>query len=326
MENLYFSGPQRGPTFKDCKILGVEQVEMWIVESLSKPCSWQPDFGLSRIADRLGKTAALDLYWEGAAKEAAGDIKGGIALYRKAFRLWPALDSISEGGLPRCVRAEAEAACVDCDLLTIIDVDRACGSRVMRSPALLTASDIGDIHSVVSSILATETLFTNNSQNRTHENKTCVFLNNPPHYHVCHKAPHVLAKMLHFGLQVWAEANWSGDSESLGPLHKVTGGLESLSIRVVEYWDYSIGGGLVDPLHYDVDSVITLVALLSDDFEGGVFRTYEVDKSHLEHPMAQGDVICFVSHKYHNVTPVIAGRRRSLVMELWQGGMGQSGR
>ena len=46
-------------------------------------------------------------------------------------------------------------------------------------------------------------------------------------------------------------------------ISSTTGGLSSLSIRVMEYWEYDIGGGLIDPFHYDVDSVLTLVALLS---------------------------------------------------------------
>lgn len=88
----------------------------------------------------------------------------------------------------------------------------------------------------------------------------------------------------------------------------------------MELWEYEIGGGLVDPVHYDENSVITLVALLSDDdLEGGNFRTNESDGTQLVHPMSKGDVICFLSHKYHNITPVLKGSRSSLVMELWQG-------
>ena len=33
----------------------------------------------------------------------------------------------------------------------------------------------------------------------------------------------------------------------------------------------------------------------------------------------QGDVVIFPSHKYHNVLPVVRGRRRVLVAELWEG-------
>jgi hypothetical protein len=170
------------------------------------------------------------------------------------------------------------------------------------------------------------------------------------------QAPHVLRKMIRFGRQAWQEAQWSGDAETPGPLYAMSSSSSNststsmdctgtshtdthngeeallvpppLSIRVAEHWEYSVGGGLVDPLHYDVDSVLTIVALLSDEttFEGGTFRTYEADDSQLEHPMAQGDVICFVSHKYHNVVPVTKGTRCSFVMELWQGGLGHVGR
>jgi len=91
----------------------------------------------------------------------------------------------------------------------------------------------------------------------------------------------------------------------------------------VELWHYEPGGGLTDEQHYDAGSVITIVCLACEgsDFTGGVFRTWEVGGEHLEHAMAHGDVICFVSHKYHNVTPVLSGRRVSLVIELWQGGL-----
>jgi predicted 2-oxoglutarate/Fe(II)-dependent dioxygenase YbiX len=101
-----------------------------------------------------------------------------------------------------------------------------------------------------------------------------------------------------------------------------------LSVRVVEHWQYEIGGGLTDPKHYDENSVLTLVTLLSDekDLTGGVFRTLEADGTHLEHPMKRGDAICFVSHKYHNVTPVTRGSRTSLVIELWQGTNSEGGR
>jgi predicted 2-oxoglutarate/Fe(II)-dependent dioxygenase YbiX len=97
---------------------------------------------------------------------------------------------------------------------------------------------------------------------------------------------------------------------------------------VVEHWRYRAGGGLVDDLHYDVDSIITIVACLSDDpeLEGGVFRTFESSGEMLDHPMARGDVICLLSHKYHNVTTVTQGIRKSMVVEMWQGGSQHTGR
>ncbi len=153
-------------------------------------------------------------------------------------------------------------------------------------------------------------------------------MNNPPNFAIRKYAPRPLSKMLKFANRAWTQANWCGDADTPGPLYNFKGGLSSLSLRVVEHWKYDIGGGLVDPLHYDVDSVITIVALLSrqEDFEGGDFRTNECDGTQLLHPMTKGDVICFVSHKYHNVTTVTKGSRKSFVIELWQGASGQAGR
>jgi hypothetical protein len=294
-------------------------------------CTVPDDYGLFQIAAHLGsgEAQAVELYWQGAAKEQIGDIAGAMSLYQRAYRIWPALDSLYQAGLPRGVREEAEAAnFCSCGLLGIVNVADARASQVMHAPALLNASDLRDIEAVRNVMADTGTPLVNNPQNATHEFKACTFLNNPPTFAMRGLAPHVLCKILSFARQAWAEANWSGDADTPGPLYVITDGMPSLSIRVVEHWEYTVGGGLVDPLHYDVDSVLTLVALLSDenDFEGGTFRTLEADNSQLEHPMAQGDVICFISHKYHNVAPVTKGIRRSFVMELWQGGLGHMGR
>merc|ERR1740121_160629 len=96
-----------------------------------------------------------------------------------------------------------------------------------------------------------------------------------------------------------------------------------LSIRVVELWEYEVGGGLVDDLHYDAGSIVTIVCLVNErsDFTGGVFRTLEASGDHLEHPLERGDALVLLSHKYHNITPVDSGRRCTLVMELWEGGL-----
>jgi hypothetical protein len=34
---------------------------------------------------------------------------------------------------------------------------------------------------------------------------------------------------------------------------------------------------------------------------------------------SKGDAALFVSHKYHNVRPITAGKRTVLVVELWEG-------
>jgi hypothetical protein len=289
--------------------------------------SCQIDFELSKIASHLGKTDALRLYWEGAAVEATGDVNSAISLYKRAYRMWPALDSITYGGLPLMVRQEAEKAGLSCQL-AVVDVPMSRASKVIHSPGLLTQSDFEAVDSILHDITSVETSRCNNSQNTTHQHKVCTFLNNPPHHRIVRQAPEVTNKLLNFGLRAWEEANWSGDIDNPGPLFDIKEGLSSLSIRVVEHWEYSIGGGLTDPLHYDVDSVITIVALLSeaDDFDGGIFRTNEPNDVMLEHNMNKGDVICFISHKFHNIVPLTRGKRRSLVLELWQGGVGHEGR
>jgi hypothetical protein len=75
------------------------------------------DFGLAKIAEHFGKQEAVALFREAAALEEADDIDGSIKLYRRAFKLWDALDSTLESGLPRAVRREAEAAGIDCQAL-----------------------------------------------------------------------------------------------------------------------------------------------------------------------------------------------------------------
>jgi hypothetical protein len=331
-----------------------DESEKWItaITEGTSACSVPDDYGLYNIAEHLGtsQTSAVTLYWEGAEKEQMGDIHGAMKLYQRAYKTWPALDSIYEAGLPRGVRQEAETAhFASCDLLGVVNVADAQASRVMHAPGLLNASDLNDISAVLKDLTAQgETALINNPQNCSHEKKVCTFLNNPETWAMRTHAPHVLSKMIRFARQAWQEANWSGDVDTPGPLYamssssaKISSGTSHdtkhgdlrllpppLSIRVAEHWEYSVGGGLVDPHHYDVDSVLTIVALLSDEttFEGGTFRTLESDDSQLEHPMAQGDVICFVSHKYHNVVPITNGVRCSFVMELWQGGLGHIGR
>lgn len=73
------------------------------------------DVGLPRIARLLGQEEAFAKFLEAAAMEEAGDFKGAIESYKRAFKMWGALDSVvDDGGLPVAVRREAEAAGIDC--------------------------------------------------------------------------------------------------------------------------------------------------------------------------------------------------------------------
>jgi hypothetical protein len=213
-------------------------------------------------------------------------------------------------------------------LMECVDVSLARSSHVIHSRSLLNNNDLSVIESIRDEIMNKQGILENNPQNITHINKVGTFLNSPPLYPMYSNAPQVIGKLLNFANEAWLKGNWSGTEDKPGPLYGIKGGVSSLSIRVVEHWKYKVGGGLVDNFHYDVDSAITIVSLLSNsnDYEGGLFRTYESDDTHLIHSMNQGDVICFISHKFHNITPLIRGVRKSLVLELWQGGNGHTGR
>ena len=55
------------------------------------------------------------------------------------------------------------------------------------------------------------------------------------------------------------------------------------------------------------------------DFSGGELVTPESDGTLSTPEFKQGDAVLFVSHKYHNVQPVMAGKRHVLVVEIWEG-------
>eukprot|EP00434_Breviolum_minutum_P010356 symbB.v1.2.009137.t1/scaffold577.1/size258142/12 len=80
------------------------------------------------------------------------------------------------------------------------------------------------------------------------------------------------------------------------------------------------GGGLRDPYHYDVGSLITVDVMLEEAEAGGEFQTSESKvKGLMTHRFEAGDALVFLGHKYHCVNPVTKGRRRVLVVELWAG-------
>ncbi len=210
-------------------------------------------------------------------------------------------------------------------MIDVISVSLARASKVVTARSLFNAFELCDIENVRKGIAASQTPIENNSQNAFHAFKVNTMLNNPPSYTFGRDASHIVIKLLDFANNVWKGENWSGIA---GPLRALTGGVSSLSIRMIEHWEYSVGSGLFDPVHYDTDSVLTMVVLLSseNEFEGGLFQTNEPNGEMLTHTLRQGDAICFVSHKFHSITPITRGNRKTLVMELWQGGVGHMGR
>lgn len=97
--------------------------------------------------------------------------------------------------------------------------------------------------------------------------------------------------------------------------------VDHFNIRVAEYHQMDQHGALPDPKHYDLNSLLTMDIMLSDNesFEGGNFQTYEADGRLKQHIFEQGDALVFVSHKYHCVSQVTAGRRNVMVLEFWYG-------
>ena len=98
-------------------------------------------------------------------------------------------------------------------------------------------------------------------------------------------------------------------------------------------------GDLMAADHRDTGSTITLSVLLSDprEMQGGELVTWAPPTAGSEagasselgatgqeptaimHPLERGDGLLFRSEDFHNVLPVRAGVRRSLVIELWTG-------
>ena len=96
---------------------------------------------------------------------------------------------------------------------------------------------------------------------------------------------------------------------------------KAVNLRCAEYHTVTPPGNLAFERHYDHGSLITIDIMLSDAtaFEGGAFETSEPGDYLLQHPFEKGDLLLFLSHKYHCVAPVESGTRNVLVAELWEG-------
>ncbi len=96
---------------------------------------------------------------------------------------------------------------------------------------------------------------------------------------------------------------------------------KAVNLRCAEYHTVTPPGNLAFERHYDHGSLITIDIMLSDAtaFEGGAFETSEPGDYMLQHPFEKGDLLLFLSHKYHCVSPVESGTRNVLVAELWEG-------
>lgn len=93
----------------------------------------------------------------------------------------------------------------------------------------------------------------------------------------------------------------------------------TFSLRVAEYHEMCKGGALSNKYHYDIGSLITVDIMLEEPQRGACFQTLEANGTVIHHPFCRGDALIFVSHKYHNVSPLERGRRKVLVLEFWNG-------
>jgi len=197
-----------------------------------------------------------------------------------------------------------------------VEIAKAQKTNVAFCPGLLTQDDFEDLESAVQHILKVEDPVENNNQNADHENKMCIILSKTSDMPGMIHIPRVLAKILRFAKAAAAREGWTAPGGAL----EGVGDVGRFKVRTAERWRYGVGGGLTNQTHLDHGSLLTLVSALDDGYEGGIFRTgTDEDGTTKEHRMKPGDCVCFLSHKYHNVTPVTSGTRHSLVIELWEG-------
>lgn len=110
---------------------------------------------------------------------------------------------------------------------------------------------------------------------------------------------------------------------------------ETVKVRLLEYHTYLAGGGLTGKdfeKHFDGGSLLTMVMMISQggdsnpaaEYTGGRLRVGVNDwvtgerEEYVDGGLENiGDCVIFPSHKYHEVSPVLSGKRHVAVMELW---------
>jgi len=95
-----------------------------------------------------------------------------------------------------------------------------------------------------------------------------------------------------------------------------------LNIRCIELHQYTAGGGLEDPGHYDQGSTLTFSVQLTPPGPveaGGRFSTVDAAGVRTAYELQAGDAVLFCSEMVHNVSTLTSGERNSLVVELWTG-------
>ena len=191
----------------------------------------------------------------------------------------------------------------DIQLSGAMDVDKAQQTEVIRIKKFLSLEEIEMIQSV-----AKDELVQGNESLKKHSlNWKVVYLQANNIFHK--KLATIRQKILETVQQV-DNNNW-----------RLFDNVEHVNIRVVEYHKNEVNHELSDPKHYDLNSLLTMDIMLSEDgdFEGGDLQTLESDGTLKRHEFTQGDALIFVSHKYHCVSRVRSGKRNVMVLEFWYG-------
>ncbi|KOO21682.1 hypothetical protein Ctob_006637 [Chrysochromulina tobinii] len=185
-------------------------------------------------------------------------------------------------------------------------------TNVVRIPGFLSAREVHEIHELYAELkprLGSAGRTTSNQAAAYRQGKwETAYLSTDGLFAKC--MPELRARLIETAARVDAD-HWQLLPRAVAPVVP----------RCVEYHTVEAGGSLPFLTHYDAGSLVTIDVMLSDsrDFEGGEFRTLECDGTMRRYPFEKGDALVFVSHKFHCVTPVTAGRRHVLVMELWEG-------
>ncbi len=187
-----------------------------------------------------------------------------------------------------------------------MDVANAQTTEVVRLEKFLSLEEIEMIHSAAKVKLASNNATSSALEKHTDSWKV-LYLQSDDTFH--QKLPALRQRILDVVRQVDKD-NWC-----------LFDNVDHVNIRVVEYHQMDEYGELADPKHYDLNSLLTMDIMLSEDgsFEGGDLQTEEVDGTLKKHKFKQGDALIFVSHKYHCVDRVRSGRRNVMVLEFWYG-------
>ena len=176
-------------------------------------------------------------------------------------------------------------------------------TKVVRIPSLLSAAEIAEIHRVAA-LVASEAASEHRGPNRAWRVQYL-------------QSDNALERHLPARAAKWRAAAARVDRDAGWNLLAPSGGW---NLRCAEYHRMGEGGGLSDPRHYDLGSLLTLDVLLEPPVAGGVFCTTEPDGAVARHEeFSRGDALVFVAHKPHHVLPVTRGFRQVLVCEYWEG-------